>query len=122
MSEDAVKYKLFYADGSVYTDEDGPPENAPARGVMVAVQADDTVGLELVKGSDYYVYRPDGGGWFGVDIFGLWDYLLDPGLKVVKFGRTINNKEYSDIIKQAMEDDYLPDKSGWLGRRERRPV
>jgi hypothetical protein len=73
--------------------------------VQVIVQDEPEVGVELVTGADYYVWRD--GRWHGLDIFGLFDFLLDTGL--VLFGRTVSRKEYAAIYQQAKAD-----KSGWL--------
>jgi hypothetical protein len=57
------------------------------------------VGSEIVTASDYYVL--ENGKWRGVDIFGLFDYLLDSGL--VLFGRTIARDEYQKIVREAIK-------------------
>lgn len=86
--------RIFYGDGSVFDDENGNP---PARDVQVIIQADDVVGAYALSGHDYYVRQ--GTEWVGVDIFGLFDYLLDSGL--VLFGRTITNDEYRKLLARA---------------------
>jgi hypothetical protein len=99
---------VFYSGSRIFdslTDQ-GPP---PARDVQVILQHDERVGPYFQTGADYYIYRD--GRWLGVDIFGLFDFLLDSGL--VLFGRTINNDEYQAIYQQAKID-----KQTWL-RSER---
>jgi hypothetical protein len=116
-----VCWKIWYDDGGTYTDRDGPPESAPGRGVQVIATIDESVGWRLVRSADYYIFSPQIGGWEGVDSFGLWDYLADPGHKVVKFGRTIGNREYEDILDRATHDPDFPRKSAWRPS-ERRPA
>lgn len=91
-------YKIFYPDNRIFDSEldDGPP---PARGVQVILQEDDRVGPYFQTGSDYYVWIEDQQKWQGVDIFGLFDYLIESGL--VLFGRTITNQEYQEIYQKA---------------------
>jgi hypothetical protein len=97
--------RVYYSDGTVY-EGDKPP----ARDVQVILQSDEA-GPYFQSGSDYYVLRD--GRWVGVDIFGLFDYLLDSGF--VLFGRTITNDEYQAIYQRAKVD-----KATWR-RGERKP-
>lgn len=99
--------KYFYPDGLIYEGD-----NPPARGVQVIVQSDED-GPYMTTGADYYIWREDMGGWLGVDIFGLFDFLIESGL--VLFGRTISNAEYRDIFQRAKLE-----KNTWK-RNERRP-
>lgn len=105
-----MKWKIFYGN-STFSSEDGDPTVAPARDVQVIVQDHPEVGVELVTASDYYVWE---GRWRGVDIFGLFDYLIEPGWKRVLCGRTITRQEYSAVYHQADTD-----KNGWLPREVR---
>ena len=84
--------RIFYENGDEY-EGDSPP----ARGVQVILQQDSDRGPYFQSGSDYYVKRDD--SWVGVDIFGLFDYLIESGL--VLFGRTITNAEYHAIYRKA---------------------
>jgi hypothetical protein len=98
-------WRIYYSDGTVY-DGDRPP----ARDVQVILQHDED-GPYFQSGSDYYIRLGD--RWQGVDIFGLFDYLLDSGL--VLFGRTITRKEYDAAYQRAKVD-----KNTWRPG-ERRP-
>lgn len=93
-------FKIFYSDGTV---SDSVTE---ARGVQAIVQNHEEVGAEVVSTSDYYVL--DGGRWRGVDIFGLFDFLLDSG--IVLFGRTIRREEYQAVMREAkaVKETWLP--------------
>jgi hypothetical protein len=110
-------WRIYYSDDSTFSNEDSTPWSVPARDVQVIVQDHPEVGVELVTGGDYYVLMRDEhrAWWWGVDIFGLFDYLIEPGYKRVLFGRTLGRKEYAQIIKKANID-----KDGWLPT-ERRP-
>lgn len=79
----------------------------PARGVQVILQDNTYVGVESVTSSDYYVLRD--GRWCGVDIFGLFDYLMETGL--VLFGRTISAEEYDAVMQRVQTE-----KHGWTAR------
>ena len=66
-------WKIFYDDGSVFSNKDGSPEEAPCRGIQIITQSNERVGRSVARSSDYYIYSEKMGGWEGVDIFGLWD-------------------------------------------------
>ena len=83
--------RIFYSDGEYSGD------SPPARDVQLIVQSDGAGPPYFQSGTDYYVKRD--GRWLGVDIFGLFDYLMDTGL--VLFGRTITNAEYQAIYQKA---------------------
>jgi hypothetical protein len=103
-----VTYRVYYApDKEPATGNGVGPTGELARGVQAIVQDHPEVGVEIVTSCDYYVYED--GRWRGVDIFGLFDYLLDSGL--VLFGRTIKRKEYYQVMQQVQQD-----KAGWLPR------
>lgn len=95
-------WRLYYDDGSTFSSEDGGPQDAPARGVIAILQPDPDVGHHVVTGFDYYWIRD--GVWFGGDLFGLFDHLITPGWKAVKFGRTTSNAEYRAIVARATAD------------------
>ncbi len=100
-----MRYKIYYSDGTVYdsTEGDGPE----TRGVQAIVQDHPSAGKEIVTGADYYI-RSSEGRWIGVDLFGLWDWLVDRG--EVLFGRMVTTEEYRDLFKRAKLEQ---EKSGW---------
>lgn len=108
-------WKIYYSDGTTYSDLDGPPEQAPALDVQVIVQLDDTGGRYNQMGSDYYIWRED--RWWGVDIFGLFDWLIHNSS--VKFGRTVDNEKYRMMFQMAENDPDFPVRSGFDKRLER---
>jgi len=105
-----AEYHVHYSGGKMRTAADGPLTGDDARDVQVIVQ-DDGDGPVLVTGGDYYVWM--GTFWRSVDIFGLFDYLLETGL--VLFGRTVTRDEYNAIWQRAKLD-----KRTWRPK-ERRP-
>ena len=110
-----LRWKVFYGDGSTFTDEDGPPELAPKRNVQAVGQECHDHGSVICRCDDFYIWAEFDGRyqWQGVDYFGLWDYLIDPGSKVVLFGRTIGNREFKALTGKIYDDPYLPGKSGY---------
>ena len=75
-------WKIYYDDGSAFSDLDGAPTQAPARGVQVVVNRPDRetfveVGAVLLWRHDYYWF--ENGSWYGSDLTGLLDFLLRSG-------------------------------------------
>lgn len=104
-----LRWKVFYGDGSTFSSADGEAQDAPPLDVQAIAQMDPEVGRHVILGprfgKDYYYYED--GEWYAADIFGLFDYLMRSGL--VKFGRTISNKDFNSIVKRATDDpDFSP--------------
>lgn len=78
-------------------------------------QSDPDCGRTICRADDFYIYREFDGrlSFQGVDQFGLHDYLIEPGFKLVLFGRTIGNNEYKAILRKATTDPDLPVKTSW---------
>jgi hypothetical protein len=80
-----MKWKIYYDDGTTFSDLDGTPDLAPAFGVQAVVCSPDL--------------------WGCGDIVGLIDYLSQPGMhKCVRFGRLTTNKKYADVLDMARSD------------------
>ena len=110
----ALGWRIYYGDGSTYDENDGPPAEAPKRNVQAIVVTDDAVGFAVMESFDFYWYDPvdrEPDEWYGGDRFGLFDYLIRPGSKIVLFGRSIPTAEYEAIVKAAREDPDFPRKS-----------
>lgn len=116
-------WKIYYGDGSTYSNEDGPPEKAPKVNAQVIILEDKSHGWSNVSGEDYYVWEDRGKGfmWWGCDRTGL-DYFLfhSPGKKIALMGRFIEDDHFDEIMKRAHQDDYFPGKSGYRAN-ERMP-
>lgn len=101
-------WRIWYDDGTTFTDDDGSPFEAPPLGVVCITQRTDdehhSTGHELVHLFDYYWFDPEGhlSPWWGGEAFGLWDYLMRPGERKVVFGRTLDSPHYQGIIGKAM--------------------
>ena len=114
-----IAWKIFYED-STYSSEDGSPENAPKRGVQGIAVSSELTGRRIERSEDHYVWTPENGGWRGVDKFGLFDYLIEPGFKIVLFGRTISDKDFRAMWNRIEADTDLPRRSAFY-TDERKP-
>ena len=118
-----LMWKIYYGDGNTFSSQDSTAWMILKRNnVQVIVQEDDNHGWFTQAQTDYYVWDNRGGGgwrWWGVDIFGLYDYLLEPGEKCVLFGRTIEKDEFSEIFKRASEDTDFPKKTSFANKERK---
>jgi hypothetical protein len=100
---ETLDWRIWYGDGTTFDSLDGSPKEAPARGVVCIAVADPDLygnGSYVHHLYDFYVLEKE--RWKGVDLFGLYDFLLDSGL--VKFGRMIPSGTYRQIIWDATHD------------------
>lgn len=117
-----MKWILHYSSGATFSDQDGSVYDAPGLDVQLIAMEDPEHGRYHQAGSDCYVWddRGDGERWWGVDKFGLWEYLKDPGPKKVVFGRTITNAAFQKIFHDAEKHGYIPAHTAFRSD-ERRP-
>lgn len=109
-------WRIYYGDGSEVSELD--PYEVPGLNVQVIVQADEDVGRYVLHGHDFYWWMPDESQWFGGDVFGLWDYLAQPGPRKVIFARSLSNVEYKRILNRALTDpNFAPKTASLPGER-----
>lgn len=102
-------WRIYYGDGSTFSADDGPPGDAPKRGVQLVAQfgmPDEADGVGFIYGHDFYCWTgadPEL-GWCGREAFGLWEYLSEPGVKVVLFGRTVRTREFRELVDRVVAE------------------
>ncbi|KKM04187.1 hypothetical protein LCGC14_1766740 [marine sediment metagenome] len=82
-----------------------------AFGVQAVVQDDPEVGVEIVYGKDYFIWRYD--MWQTVDFNGLTDYLAHTTCAHVLFGRLMPREDWNKLSKRISDQ-----KNGWLPGEE----
>lgn len=111
-----MAWKLYYGDGSEFSDQDGTPEAAPSLNVQAIAQVvEGAFERHTVSAYDYYWFEH--GEWFGGDLFGLWDFLQRSG--AVKFGRAVSRQQFESCLNKAVTDPMFPDKTTWLPGEKR---
>jgi hypothetical protein len=113
-----MRWRVYYGDGSIY--DPGSAYEAPPQDVQMIANADRDNGWSLIRCVDYYWYYEDIDEWNGGEIFGLFDYLLQPGPKRVLFGRNTTNVNFNQILQRALNDPDIPQKSGWYPHERQR--
>lgn len=104
-----IKWRIYYADGTIFDSNQGEPCEAPKIGVIVIKQISGEHGWKLTAYKDFYIYTEH--GWWGSDDVGFWQYMFTPGNKVVIFGTNTNDEEFNAIMKRAGEDSDFGEKT-----------
>lgn len=108
----SINWRIYYEDGSTFTNLDGAPEDAPAFGMLMVVQTDPDVGRMIMHAWDWFFWREDDQQWWGADIYGLLDQMLhNKPLKALKQGRNTQTSNYQAILQRAIDDPDFPPKS-----------
>lgn len=93
-----MNWKIYYGDESTYSNADGDPASAPAGNVMCVVWYDDDNRRKISYNAYAYIFD---GFWYGADDAGYWQYMLEPGAKIVKFGRMNKDLKFREIMGRA---------------------
>ena len=109
-----MKWKIYYHDGSSYSDKDGFVQNAPGWGALIIAQEDQepgnyNIGRRYLFGEDYFCW--EGWGWTSRNITGREFYLAQPGWKKIVNGTVVLDEIFYKVKKAAEEDNYLPIRS-----------
>ena len=113
-----VTWRLYYENGSTFTNLDGSPEDTPAYGFICAAFPDhdregNSIGRMVMWGWDRYFYHEDYNEWWGCDRFGLDDRMGHRlPVRAVLFGRTVHTTVFREIFERAANDPDFPAKSG----------
>jgi hypothetical protein len=108
---DFCVWRIYYANGSAFSSDDGAPSEVPLRGVQIIVQTESEVGRSFWNDCDYYWWEQEHNQWLGGDLAGLLDYLGRCSLATVLQGRTVSDSVYRRIKQRALEDPDFPRKS-----------
>lgn len=110
-----MQWRIYYDDGSVFTDKDGSPWCAPRTGVQI-IAYEDVDGWGLISQADFYYYEPESctWGWWHCGPVGMTLHLQRARKPLILFGAMMLNEGFSEVEKRALAD------VGKLKRRFRR--
>jgi len=94
-------WRVYYADDSTFSSEDGRPEEAPALGFICAVGWDESGDRYIMHGWDHYCWDIEAQQWWGMDLPGLFDRLIRNKVFAYKMGRTVTKAEFQRIMQRA---------------------
>jgi hypothetical protein len=106
-----LKWKIWYHDPNdpnhynTFSNQDGPPRDAPTHGVVCIVQTcDGGRSKDMWDGQDYYIIDEEG-KWIGVSQHGIDDRdARGIPYRALKHGRTVNTDRYQEIRSRAHND------------------
>lgn len=104
------RWKIWYADGSTFSSEDGSVEDAPWHGVVAIGRWAKSVGSGSIiannlVGRSYYIYSKSEGRWTGHEDIGFAIKMAKhPYDCALKFGEEIYVGLYSEIKHKAQLD------------------
>ena len=101
---------IYYDTGATFSNEDGEPKDAPCTGVLAVIYYDPDGQRKIRSGVDFYWFEDDPlsevgeNQWYSGDIYGLTQYMYRPGLKIVKFGKTVDDKTWRASLEHIIND------------------
>lgn len=108
------EWAIYYGDGSVFSDENGTPYDAPRTNIQIIVQKHKSMGWELVSGADLFYYEESRRGFYACNSTGstLWDHLWRAKYPLVFAGRMITDEEFRQIVLKVLDELPSP-KTAW---------
>ena len=101
-------WRIYYDDFSVFGNDFGEPEDAPAYGVLHIVFYDDSGTRLILSKFDYYYYKNQ--QWWGSDLTGLLDQFttFPRECRALKIGRTVSTEIWRQTHINAAHDEDFP--------------
>ena len=112
-----MKWRIYYADGSVYTSEECTPWDVPRTGVVAIAQEHDRAGWEIVDSSDQFYYEADRRGWYHCTGWTFYDHLIRAKHPLIIFGVMLSNAEFESRMAAIREDLPTPKTARLRGER-----
>lgn len=104
-----MRWRIYYEDGTTFSDRDGDAFHAPPAGAQVIAREDATAprGFRLLHGAtghkEAFYWKHE--TWQPCDLAGAWDYLLmHIGPKAIIWGRTIRDEDFYSLKARAMRE------------------
>lgn len=101
------RWRLYYADGSEYSDTDGLAQASPGIGlVCIAQPCAQGEWYTVLTNGDHYLYREDRGYWTGHDLPGTLAELVDDAhnISCVRAGKYVTKPVFHDCWAKARTD------------------
>ena len=114
-----MKWRIYYDNGAVFSDEEGSAFDAPRIGVQVIVHQEPGGGYSLMSQSDFYYYEPersDWSGWNYCDQYTLVLHLQRAKQPLILFGSMIKTSQFTEIEKRALSELPGPKKAWRRGQ------
>ncbi len=93
-----TRWRIYYDDGSTFSFEDGPAEDAPLDGVQVIVERFENGNVQIHEGCDYYYWTGDCWAYGAINDLERWLRGVFPKLK---YGRFTRNDVHKRAVREA---------------------
>lgn len=111
-----ILWRIYYDDGTSFSNQEGNPESAPVVGVIALNQAtptDEHRPFETHFSADWYWWDPRRNRWGSGDTHGFLDNAMRLGAVWPKQGRWVPDAEYQLLLGRAQRDsDFWHDPRG----------
>lgn len=104
-------WKIYYENGTTFSNLDGSPWEAPRLGVQVIIyqdinHEDKKVGYSMLSQADYYYYEPErtDWGWWHCSPQGMMLHLQRAKKPLILFGSMIKTQGYTKIEEKALKE------------------
>ncbi len=102
-------WRIYYKDGSTFSDKDGTPFEAPGLGAEVIVQENANVArghssdFANIHGKDYFCWDD---AWYCCDLVGVIIYLMKrKGYQKIVLGEMcVRDEDFWEIMKRASKE------------------
>lgn len=101
-------WKIFYDDGSTFSSDEGQPHDAPTEGFVCALGYNESGARYIMHGWDFYRFDRESDQWWGMNVYGLHDCLRRNNVYAYKEGRTLTDKRFQEIMRNAHTDPDFP--------------
>lgn len=95
-----MEWRIWYADESTFSSEDGDPADAPMDGVQIIIDFHDD-GNRTIHQNEYYRWMGDSWAAGGQRDIDRWLRLREP--MIIMFGLVLSNTAYRKITEAALE-------------------
>lgn len=103
-------WRIYYADGSSFSSEDGDPKSAPFDGFICVVGYTPAGDRYICHGKNHYFFDEETDMWFGYDWHGVLDYVRHR--HGFKEGRMVDGDKFRQIMNAAHRDPEFPPRKG----------
>lgn len=106
-------WKIYYDDGSTFTEDNGTPWEAPRLGVQFVVQKlEHNKRYLILSGADYYTYQEEFGWWYCTEL-DMFDHLFTAGSNQLFIkGKMIGYEKTNEMARRVHKE--LPNrKDSW---------
>lgn len=98
-----MEWRIYYADGTTFSDQDGAWDDGPLDGVICVVVADPDYGRYVLNGLNYFYSQVRGGPQDKAHTNDIGPQLRKQ-CRWLKHGVAVARKEFMDILIRATKD------------------